>query len=122
LLFRGLAPLWADTAGSEKTAALAIRGKGAIPAGTPPTLGCWFWNAVDGEPENYRPFLDTVALHSPYTLLTTSMRIASRRFTDKDVREAARAAAAYARERGIGIVLELPFTDSFTRDFPEETL
>jgi hypothetical protein len=117
-----LARLLADAADSNAPAALAIRGGGAIPAGIPPTIGCWFWNAVDGEPENYKPFLDTVALHSPYTLLTTSMRIASRRFTDKDVREAARAAAVYARERGIGIVLELPFTDSFTRDFPGEIL
>jgi hypothetical protein len=122
LLLSGWAPLSAVAAASEEHVALAIRGAGTIPAGIAPNLGCWFWNAVDREPENYKPFLNTVALHSPYTLLTTSMRIASRRFTDKDVHDAAKAAAVYARQRGIGVVLELPFTDSFTRDFPGEIL
>ena len=61
LLLKGLAPLWAEADGPGEPAALEIRGKGAIPAGTPPTLGCWFWNSLDGEPENYQPFLDTAA-------------------------------------------------------------
>lgn len=93
-----------------------------LPADIPPVIGCWFPNAVDREPENFKPFLDQVAKHTAYNLLTTSIRIGSRYMVDQDVHDAFKAAAAYARKRGIGIVPELGFWSSFNKAYPEETL
>jgi len=93
-----------------------------LPSTVSPVIGCWFPNAVDREPENFKPFLDQVAKHTAYNLLTTSIRIGSRYMSDPDVHDAFKAAVAYARKRGIGIVPELGCWSSFNKAYPEETL
>ena len=59
-----------------------------------------------GDPEGYKDFLDAAALHSPYTLLTTTMRNRRRQMTDAYVHDWFKRAAAYAKERGMGVALE----------------
>ncbi|MCP4211915.1 MAG: hypothetical protein GY764_10620 [Halieaceae bacterium] len=93
-----------------------------LPVDVPPVIGCWFPTAVDREPENFKPFLDHVAKHTAYNLLTTSIRIGSRYMSDQDVHDGFKAASAYARKRGIGIVPELGVWSSFNKAYPEETL
>lgn len=93
-----------------------------LPNHISPVVGCWFPNATDGEPENFKPFIDGIATHTAYNLLTTSIRIGSRYMSDPDVHDGFKAATAYARERGIGIVPELGFWSSFNKAYPEEKL
>ena len=93
-----------------------------LPADVPPVIGCWFPVTVDREPENFKPFLDHVTKHTAYNLLTTSIRIGARHMSDQDVHDAFKAAVAYGRKRGIGIVPELGVWSSFNKAYPEETL
>jgi len=43
--------------------------------GWPPVIGAWFWNDATLEPDGYREFLKAAAAHTPYTLLSTSLRV-----------------------------------------------
>ena len=72
-----------------------------------PDVGCWFWTEAEFEPGGYRAFIDMVAAHSPYKLLTTSTRAPLVEVTDPSVRQQMTQAAAYARRRGIGIAMDL---------------
>ena len=71
-----------------------------------PGIGCWFWTAEEFQPEGYKRFLDLHAKHSGLGLLTTSIRHPVE-VTDPKVHDQIKAAAAYARERGMGIVMDL---------------
>ena len=93
-----------------------------LPADVPPVIGCWFWTPADGEPENFKPFLDGVAKHTAWNLVTMSIRIGNRHMTDPDVIAATREATAYGRTKGIGIVPELGFWSSFNQAYPNEPL
>jgi hypothetical protein len=59
------------------------------------------------EPGGWREFIDLAADHSPFTLLTTSIRAPGIEVTDPAVRDIIGEAAEYARSRGIGIVMDL---------------
>jgi hypothetical protein len=93
-----------------------------LPAHVAPVIGCWFPAVADREPENFKPFLDQVAEYTAYNLLTTSIRIGSRSMADQDVHGGFKAAAAYARKRGIGLVPELGSWSLFNKANPQETL
>ena len=93
-----------------------------LPGDFPPVIGCWFWTAADREPENFKPFIDNVAKHTAYNVLTTSIRIGNRYMTDTDIIDATKKAAAYARTKGIGIAPELGFWASFPKAYPKEPL
>lgn len=85
-------------------AASAVEGAGREPAS--PTMGSWFWADAEFGPGGYRGFIDKAAEHSPLNVLTTSIR-ARREVTDKAVHDHIAEAAAYARSRGIEIVMDL---------------
>ncbi len=81
----------------------------------PPVIGAWFPQENEmGQADGYREFLDAAAAHSHYTLLSTSMRNRGRQMVDADVHAWFKAAAVYARDRGIGLVLELDPRHSIT--------
>lgn len=87
-----------------------------------PAIGCWFPQDQHFEPDGYKQFLEQHAKHSPFTLLTTSIRC-KRWMTDPDVHAQMKAATEYARDLGMGIVLELdwPFARSaFVEKYPDE--
>lgn len=88
----------------------------------PPVIGCWFWSTADREPENFKSFIDNIAKHTAFNILTESIRIGTRYMTDQDVIDATRKAAAYARTKGIGIAPELGFWSSFPKAYPKEPL
>jgi hypothetical protein len=92
--------------------------------GAPDRLGvaCWFWQAAEFEPEGYKPFLDVHATHAACRLLTTSIRH-DVEVTDPAVRDQIAAAVEYARERGMGIALDLDVRlarAAFQARYPEE--
>ena len=94
-----------------------------LPDGVPPVIGCWFWSEPTFAPDGYRPFLDMVSRHATYNLLTTSLRVPKRELTDPAVHDQIKAATAYARSLGIGIVMDLDVRlarEAFRRAHPDE--
>lgn len=73
----------------------------------PPVIGAWFLGDADMEPDGYKPFLDAVAAHSPYTLLTTSLRISKGEIVAPQVREQLHKAVRYAHARGVPLALDV---------------
>ena len=71
-----------------------------------PAIGCWFWTAEEFQPDGYKRFLDLHAKHSPFKLLTTSIRHPVE-VTDPKVHDQIKAAAIYARQRDMAMVMDL---------------
>ena len=71
-----------------------------------PGIGCWFWTAEEFKPEGYKRFLDLHEKHSGFALLTTSIRHPVE-VTDPKIHDQIKAAAAYAHQRGMDIVMDL---------------
>jgi len=87
-----------------------------------PGIGCWFWSAAEFEPNGYRRFLDLYEKHTGFGLLTTSIRHPVE-VTEPRVHDQIKAAAAYARERGMGIVMDLDVRlarQAFANKHPDE--
>ena len=78
-----------------------------LPDGVIPELGCWFWQEPEFQPDGYKAFIDLVQRHSPYNFLTASLRIPEKELTDADVHAQIMAAAVYAREQGVHLVMDL---------------
>jgi hypothetical protein len=94
-----------------------------LPDDVLPVIGCWFWLESEFAPNGYRPYVDLVAEHATYNLLTTTLRVAQRELTDNDVHAQIKAAAGYARQRGIGMVVDLDVRlarAAFQRAYPDE--
>jgi hypothetical protein len=90
--------------------AFAIMGilSAASRADTPlPRLGCWFWQEGEFEPGGFRSTIDLFAERSLYTHLTASIRSPDKEVTHDDVVSQIAQSAAYARERGLEIVMDL---------------
>ncbi len=87
-----------------------------------PGIGCWFWTAEEFQPEGYKRFLDLHSRHSPFRLLTTSIRYPVE-VTDSSVHDQIRRAAEYARQRGLALVMDLDVRlarQAFQEAHPEE--
>jgi len=85
--------------------ALAGQEENAVQASWP-GIGCWFWSEEEFGPEGYKRFLDVHASHTDFDLLTTSIRYPVE-VTDPAVHDQIKAAAAYAREKGMSMVMDL---------------
>lgn len=79
----------------------------AILSPTPPVIGAWFWGEEQFETDGYKYFIDQASKHSCYNLLTTAIRLRGRDITDIDVHDQVKQAVEYAKQKGIGIALEL---------------
>ena len=105
--------------------AAAAAGTGALrPAGDwPPVIGAWFLGDADLEPDGYKPFLDAAAAHSPYTLLTTSLRTSKGELVDPLVRDQLHQAVQYAHTLGLPIALDVDIRlarRAFRARYPDE--
>jgi hypothetical protein len=78
-----------------------------LPDGVLPQIGCWFWTEDEFRPEGWHSFLDMAAEHTAWTLLTTSVRMPKLEVTDPEVHTQIKTAAEYARQRGMGVVMDL---------------
>lgn len=91
--------------------------------GWPPVIGAWFWRDEVLEPEGYKAFLDAAAASSPYTLLSTSLRVSKGEVTDPAVREQVGKAARYAGTLGLRIAFDLDVRlarRAFRARYPDE--
>ena len=94
-----------------------------LPDDVPPVIGAWFWYEDAFEPEGYRGCVDLFAQHAPYDLLTTSFRVPEREVTDRAVHDQVKEAAAYARERGMDVALDIDVRlarAAFQKAYPDE--
>lgn len=80
-----------------------------------PVIGQWFpQESVIARRDGYREFLDAAAEHSHFTLVTTSMRDPYREIVDPAVHDWFKAAARYARAKGMELAIELDVRQSKT--------
>ncbi|MCX5759449.1 MAG: hypothetical protein NTU83_13275, partial [Candidatus Hydrogenedentes bacterium] len=94
-----------------------------LPPDVPPALGCWFWHEEDLKDRHYRDYVDVVAQHTGFTLLTTSLRISQGELTDDVIHDNIVDASEYARQFGIGVVMDLDVRlarEAFQRAYPNE--
>lgn len=122
--------LIAGTAGLAAGAGLARADTGStapaptrLPESVAPQIGCWFWGEAEFAPDGWRKYLDLVAAHSPYRLLTTSIRAPLVEVTQEATREQITQAAADARRRGMGVVMDLDVRlarEAFRAAYPDE--
>lgn len=87
-----------------------------------PGIGCWFWSEEEFRPEGYKRFLDLHADHSGFELLTTSIRYPVE-VAEPAVHDQIKAAAAYAREKGMAMVMDLDVRlarQAFMEKYPAE--
>ena len=88
-----------------------------------PQIACWFPTDRDLRPGGYRTFIEHIGRRSPFSLLTTSVRHSLGFMSSEEGRRYFAEAAAFAKEFGVGIVLDLcvrHFRDLFYEQFPDE--
>lgn len=89
----------------------------------PPVIGAWFWGNGTLDPDGFKPFLDNIAAHTPYTLLSTSVRVPRGEITDPIVIEQVAQAVRYAKSLGLEIAYEFDIRlarRAFQARYPDE--
>ncbi len=87
-----------------------------------PSIGCWFWMADEFKADGYKRYIDLFEKHSSFKLLTTSLRYPGE-LTESEVHNRIKAASEYARDKGIGIVMDLDVRlarEAFKERYPDE--
>ncbi len=87
-----------------------------------PSIGCWFWTSEEFKPDGFKRFVDLYEKHSDFGLLTTSLRYPGE-LTDKKVHHQIKAGAVYAKQKGMGIVMDLDLRlarEVFLKKYPDE--
>lgn len=87
-----------------------------------PSIGCWFWMAEEFKSEGYKKFIDAHEKHSPFSIITASLRHAGE-LTDPEVHSRIKAASVYAQQKGMGIVMDLDLRlarEAFMQRYPNE--
>ena len=94
-----------------------------LPENTVPTMAVWGWTLEEFQPGGYRGFLDMAAKHSPYNVITTTIRAPMKEVTDEDVCKQIKECTLYARSLGIRIAFDLDVRlarRAFQRAHPDE--
>ncbi len=94
-----------------------------LPENVVPTMAVWGWTPEEFKPEGYRAFLDMAAKHSPYNVITTTIRAPMVEVTDESVYKQIKEGTAYARSLGIRIAFDLDVRlarRAFQKAYPDE--
>src|SRR5450759_2447314 len=78
-----------------------------LPSHLPPEIFAWFWLEPEFQTEGYRAFVDLVADHSNFGLLTTSLRVPSREIVAAETHDQVKRAVLYAHSRGLRLAFDL---------------
>jgi len=78
-----------------------------LPPNLPPEIYAWFWLGPEFQGEGYRAFVDMVAEHSNFGLLTTSLRVPSREVAEPNTHDQIKRAVDYAHSRGLRVAFDL---------------
>lgn len=100
-----------------------VKGKNCLPANILPVQACWFWKDDVFEPEGYKAFIDSISMHSPYNLISASVRIFGKETTNDLVHAQIKKATEYAASKGISMVADLDIRTArraFESKYPDE--
>jgi hypothetical protein len=78
-----------------------------LPATLAPEIYAWFWSEREFEPEGYREFVDLIADHTNFNLMTTSLRSPRHEITLPGTHDQVKRAVEYAHQRGLRVALDL---------------
>ena len=87
-----------------------------------PSIGCWFWTVEEFKPDGFKRFIDLHEKHTSFGLLTTSLRYPGE-LTDPKIHDQIKAGSEYARQKGMGIVMDLDLRlarEQFRERYPDE--
>ena len=94
-----------------------------LPNDVMPVQACWFWGEDEFKPDGYKEFINQATLHSPYNILSASVRLFGRETTNDAVHDQFKLAAEYASNNGISMVADLDVRTArrtFESKFPDE--
>lgn len=94
-----------------------------LPDNVLPVQACWFWSEDEFFPDGYKSFIDTISLHSPFNLISASVRQFGRETMSDAVHKQIKLAAEYAAEKGISLVADLDVRTArraFESQYPDE--
>jgi hypothetical protein len=83
------------------------QGINTLPADVMPVQVCWFWSEEEFSPDGYKSFIDTISQHSPFNLISASVRQFGRETTSDAVHKQIKLAAEYAALKGFSMVADL---------------
>ncbi|HBL74764.1 MAG: hypothetical protein A2W90_15110 [Bacteroidetes bacterium GWF2_42_66] len=101
----------------------AAKFSACLPDNILPVQACWFWSEEEFFPDGYKSFIDTISLHSPFNLISTSVRLWGREIMSDAVHKQMKLAAEYAAEKGISLVADLDVRTArraFESQYPNE--
>jgi hypothetical protein len=101
----------------------AVKFSACLPDNVLPVQACWFWSEDEFLPDGYKTFIDTISLHSPFNLISASVRVLGREITSDAVHQQMKLAAEYAAEKGISLVADLDVRTArraFESQYPDE--
>ena len=99
------------------------QGLNCLPDNVLPVQACWFWRESEFAPEGYKAFLDSISLHSPYNLISASVRLLGKETTSDVVHNQIKLATEYAASKGISVVADLDVRTArraFESKYPDE--
>ena len=99
------------------------QGINSLPDNVLPVQACWFWRESVFAPEGYKAFLDSISLHSPYNLISASVRLFGKETTSDVVYNQMKLATEYAASKGISMVADLDIRTArraFESKYPDE--
>jgi hypothetical protein len=85
----------------------ATKVSACLPDHVLPVQACWFWSEDEFAADGYKTYIDSISLHSPFNLISASVRHFGRETTSDAVHKQMKLAAEYASEKGISIVADL---------------
>ena len=95
----------------------------SLPDHVMPVQASWFWGEEEFSPDGYKTFIDTICLHSPFNLISASVRQFGRETTSDAVHKQMKLAAEYAAKKGISLVADLDVRTArraFESQYPDE--
>lgn len=99
-------------------------GNNRLPPSLAPEVIAWFWaDKPEFEPGGYRKFIDMVAGHSNFGMLTTSLRAPQHEITFPETHDQIKRAVQYAHQRGLKIAFDLDVRlarGTFRNRFPDQ--
>ena len=94
-----------------------------LPDEVMPVQAVWFWSEYEFQTDGYKTFIDQAALHSPYDMVSASVRLWGRETTSDAVHDQMKLAAQYASTKGLSVLADLDVRTArrtFESKYPDE--
>lgn len=98
--------LWLVIVQSMALPSIVLSQEAVTRNGSTPPMACWFWGEDEFTPGGYKKYIDQYEKYSSIGIITASLRTQGELTDDKVIRQI-QAAANYAREKEMGLVMDL---------------